>query len=111
MSRDIRERLETFGAHATLDRIALNMDQVEQYNPPPNPAKTTDSRYFSYISDYGTESWELDALDPRVLTELINEHVATVTDEAKRNIRLNQQEVGREKLREVAERLEMESEE
>jgi hypothetical protein len=25
-------------------RIALNMDQVEEYDPPPNPAKLTDSR-------------------------------------------------------------------
>ncbi len=56
-------------------RIALNMDQVRQYNPPPNPAKLTDSRSDSYIATYGRESWELDALNPQTLDALITEHV------------------------------------
>ena len=42
-----------------LHRIALTMDQIRQYNPPPNPAKITDSRSTSYINEYGDESWEL----------------------------------------------------
>lgn len=56
-------------------RIALNMDQVETYNPPPNPAKLTDSRVGKYLDEYGDESWELDALEPSVLDALITEHV------------------------------------
>src|ERR1039457_2019772 len=55
-------------------RSALNMDQVQQYNPPPNPAKITDSRATAYIKEFGGESWELDALDPDVLTDLIRTH-------------------------------------
>jgi hypothetical protein len=71
MSRDIRDRLWTFGSDVEIDRIALNMDQVEQYDPPPNPAKITDSRANDYIENYGEESWELDALDPPTLDALI----------------------------------------
>lgn len=56
-------------------RIALNMDQVRQYNPPPNPAKITDSRAAAYMSEFGDESWELDALDPDVLVDLIRENI------------------------------------
>lgn len=56
-------------------RIALNMDQVEEYNPPPNPAKITDSRFESYERVYGEESWELDALDPATLDDLIETEI------------------------------------
>lgn len=61
-------------------RIALTMDQIDQYNPPPNPAKITDSRAESYIMEYGYESWELDALDPTTLDGLITEEVEAVLD-------------------------------
>jgi len=76
MSRDITDRLNTFGVDALdFQRIALNMDQIEQYNPPPNPTKVTDSRAQGYIEEFGYECWELDALEPRVLSELIDTHV------------------------------------
>ena len=75
MTRDIAARQELFGGSLDIRRIALNMDQVEKYAPPPNPAKLTDSRCGAYIDEYGPESWELDALEPRVLKALITEHV------------------------------------
>jgi hypothetical protein len=56
-------------------RIALNMDQINQYQPPPNPAKLSDSRAEGYIREYGYESWELDALPPDVLSGLVRTHV------------------------------------
>lgn len=80
MTRDIAERLDTFGADVEVQRIALNWDQIDQYNPPPNPAKLSDSRARAYISEYGDESWELDALEPKVLTDLIKGHVDRLTD-------------------------------
>ena len=81
MSRDIGERISLFtGEFVEIDRIALNMDQVDQYNPPPNPAKLTDSRVGSYISDYGANSWELDALDPSVLSDIIMSAIARYMD-------------------------------
>ena len=85
MSRDILERLTMFSEDLSdrieLDRIALNMPQIRHYNPPPNPAKITDSRYGAYVAQHGGKSWELDALDPRVLDSLIDnairEHLDT----------------------------------
>jgi hypothetical protein len=83
MTRDITDRLTLFaGGHAPeVRRIALNMDQVEAYNPPPNPAKVTDSRYESYEREHGDESWELDALDPATLSALISTEVLSLRDE------------------------------
>lgn len=75
MTRDIQERLEMFGADVYVKRVALTMEQIETYNPPPNPAKLTDSRCGKYIAEFGDESWELDALEPKMLTNLIVEQV------------------------------------
>lgn len=62
-------------------RIALNMDQVRKYNPPPNPAKLSDARAKGYIAKYGDKSWELDALNPETIENLINSYVLGIRDE------------------------------
>lgn len=86
MTRDIEDRLNTFlhGHDSTIsvkvERLALNMDQIDTYKPPPNPAKMTDSRVESYISKYGNDSWELDALEPRAIEQLITDAVNKLMD-------------------------------
>lgn len=100
MTRDIRERLWLFIAtdlyQAGMDkkeamqltddalhikRIALNMPQVERYNPPPNYAKPKDARYKKYVERYGRECWELDALPPDVLVALIRNNIRKLRDD------------------------------
>ncbi len=73
MTVDNRQRVRLFAESRDIEvrRIALNMDQIEQYSPPPNPAKQSDSRYIRYSKAHGEQSWELDALDPEVLHKLI----------------------------------------
>ena len=87
MTRDLQERLRTFccpynedqeSTHVDVNRIALNMDQIEEYGPPPNPAKQTDSRFKDYEAQFGEESWELDALEPNVLVTLIQETIEDI---------------------------------
>ena len=81
MTRDIQERLTLFsGTEVDVRRIALTQEQISLYNPPPNPAKITDSRSGDYIRRYGRNSWELDALEPSVLKDLIQEHVQPLID-------------------------------
>lgn len=81
MSRDITDRLEMFTDGAVkFERLALNMDQIEEYHPPPNPAKITDSRAGAYIDLYGYESWELDALDPATLAGLVRDRIDELID-------------------------------
>lgn len=81
MTRDIQERLDMFGADVYVKRVALTMEQIDFYSPPPNPAKITDSRCDKYIAQYGHESWELDALEPKVITDLIKEQVTMYRDD------------------------------
>ena len=81
MTRDITERLALFGARLNVRRLALNKDQVDEYQPPPNPAKETDSRFAGYIRTYGNESWELDALEPDVLAGLVRRELESLRDQ------------------------------
>lgn len=80
MSRDIQERLDLFGADVEVRRVALTMDQIDEFNPPPNPTKITDARSGGYIQRFGHECWELDALQPQVITDLIQDEVTAFMD-------------------------------
>lgn len=81
MTRDNAARLSLFSGHnIDVRRIALNMNQVERYRPPENPAKMTDTRANDYVAQYGYSSWELDALEPRVLDRLITAEIETLID-------------------------------
>lgn len=81
MTRDNQERLSLFaGVQVQVVRLALNRNQIEQYRPPPNPAKVTDSRYAQYQQEHGDQSWELDALDPQVIHNLIENAVLRLRD-------------------------------
>lgn len=81
MTRDITDRLELFMGGLEVRRLALNFAQVEQYDPPPNPEKLTDSRVGAYIKRFGKESWELDALNPATLAALIRDEITALLDE------------------------------
>lgn len=80
MVRDIRERMEEFGREVDVRPVALTMEQIRRFNPPPNPAKITDPRAKWYIREYGRTSWELDALPPRELIRLAEEAVEELID-------------------------------
>lgn len=82
MVRDIQARFDLFNARVQVIKVALTMAQVEEHNPPPNPAKATDSRFDKYQAEHGDESWEVDALPPNVLGELIREIIREHVDPA-----------------------------
>jgi hypothetical protein len=56
-----------------LDRIALNMNQVEEYQLPQSidAIKTKDPNYKWYVKQFGDIAVELDALHPEKLQELV----------------------------------------
>jgi len=83
MTRDIRDRLKllTYDTNFGVQRIALNMNQIQKYKPPPNPTKLTDTRAREYINNYGHDCWELDSLEPKVIEELIEKHILDNRDD------------------------------
>lgn len=103
MVRDIKERLEMFGVHdLDIRKLALTPAQVRQYNPPPNPAKVTDPRAAEYIRQHGTRSWEVDALPPNILAQIIRAELATVCDVKAMEVVKKREEVEKKKLRDAA---------
>jgi len=85
-------------------RIALNWDQVQQHSPPPNPAKISDSRSVDYISKYGAESWEVDALGPGIIVGLIRDEVEAIRDEKKWQEKVKKENEHVENLEELRDR-------
>lgn len=104
MTRDIQERLWMFGADVEVKRVALTMEQVQTYNPPPNPAKITDSRCGKYMEEFGNESWELDALEPQMMTRLIRDEVTALRDDDIYQAVCNREAKEKEELRMISRR-------
>jgi len=108
MTRDIEDRLQIFGAdNVNVKRIALSQKQVKKYKLPPNPAKITDSRADRYIEEYGRECWELDALSPKVLIDLI---VENIDDEINHDILYStkqMQDAGRLKIKKISDNIDL----
>lgn len=105
MSRDVLDRLRLFTERemwdeesVTVERIALNMDQVKAMRPPENPAKITDSRAAAYIERFGHSSWELDAIEPKRLAELVESAILDVLDEDAWEVSGKEQQKGRDYL-------------
>lgn len=105
MTRDNAARLEIFaGVPIMVVRLALNMDQIEELGPkklPPNPAKMTDSRAEAYVEEFGESSWEIDALEPTYIRNLIRDNVARLRDEDLWSDALAREVAGKEWLRTI----------
>lgn len=112
MTRDIVDRMENFlwvdrgdlVENFSLDRLALNINQVREYNPPPDPAKLDDSRAKKYIREYGSSAWELDALSPTIINDLITEAIEDIRDPDLWSDALEVEQEHRRKLDVVVER-------
>lgn len=99
------DSLNLFARSQAIDvrRLALNMDQIEQYDPPANFAKETDSRTSGYVEEFGTEDcWELDALSPEVIEQLVRTAIEGVVDEDKFNARHAEEEANKALLLDIA---------
>jgi hypothetical protein len=113
MSRDVLDRLDLF-IKSTMNRcdeigpnevpaievkrVALNMPQIKELNPPENPAKITDSRAAAYIERFGRSSWELDAIEPRQLADLVRNAITGIMDVPLFKKNVANQEKGRKEL-------------
>ena len=107
MSRDHNDRLTMFLEHLGVDvdvrRVALNMDQVQKYKPPENPTKPKDSRSPDYVRKFGRKCWELDALKPSVLDQLVRDRVDDLRDMDLWGEKEDEYKVQKDKLRDTIE--------
>lgn len=99
MDRDIQDRLAEFNAEVHVERLGLTSAQVQQYNPPPNPAKFKDPRAKAYIAKFGETSWEVDALNPRTLHRLIRDRIESLIDVDKYKAQIEREKKDKETMR------------
>ena len=104
MTRDNIERLALYARQEVeVRRIALNMDQVRRYNPPPSFVKEKDKRTRGYRDRFGTdECWELDALAPNVIADLIRSEIESFIDPKRWRKALASEKRGRKLLADAA---------
>ena len=131
MVQDINKRLTEFGlksisnysdmilsdlkAHAEerfllpgtffIKHLGLNKQQIKRYNPPPNPAKVTDPRAGKYIDEHGPISWEVDALEPKVLINLLEKSITALINVDQYNEMVSLEEKDKELLNELIEQV------
>lgn len=59
------------------------MEQIKKFHLPSNPAKLTDPRAKAYVAQFGDISWEVDALTPHAIKEIILDSLNQLIDEDK----------------------------
>ena len=102
IERHVGEELSTtFGLDFHITRKAITRDQIDEYHIPPAPAKQTDSRTAGFEEREGV-SWqvELDAIEPKVLQGMIEEEIEQYYAEDQAEVRKEELEKRREKIRE-----------
>jgi hypothetical protein len=107
MVRDLEARLVEFGVERlTFVKLALTMEQVKKYRLPPNPAKTSDSRFETYVAEHGNKSWEVEALSPKVLAEIVRKALAGSVDQKMMDKIIEQEKEHKGALRRACEEVE-----
>ncbi len=85
--------------------VALDMKQIKKFKCPPNPAKITDPRAKAYIEEYGNKSWELDALEPKVLMKIAEKGILEFLDLEKYNQWIEKEEDEKKSLEEFGDEM------
>ncbi len=106
MVRDVHQRLEMFsGTKIHIQKVALTIAQVKEYNPPPNPAMMSDSRARRYVEEHGDESWEVDAIPPEDLTTIIEEAIEGLVDLKRMDEVIKREELDKKRLAKAVEKI------
>ena len=90
---------DIFLKNVEVRQIGLTTEQVKLYAPPPNPAKITDPRAKKYIEEFGNTSWEVDALNPKILHSLVREGVEGLIDMKLFKEKLKQEEKDKKSMK------------
>jgi hypothetical protein len=59
----------------TVERLAVDREQIERWNLPTRPTKSTDTRASKFRRIHGTDSVELDAIPPDQLRQLVKDAI------------------------------------
>jgi hypothetical protein len=92
---DLPTRLDKYdGQHVELRRVALKRAHTSGLSSFPAADKKKDKRYAWFVRNFGKRCWELDALDPNVLRDIVEEEIKAEIEPVawERCARINQAE-------------------
>lgn len=95
---------ELFGKDFELRKIALTREQAEEMELIPAPVKLGDSRAAGFVEEHGEEVFELDAIEPERLKEMIREAVDEFFDRGALDDKEEREEKGRKKIARILQR-------
>lgn len=79
MDKDLDKRLTRYSDEKIIfKRIGLLPEHIKSL--PSNPTKKADTRAKEYVKEYGDACWELDALEPNKLQELVKSAISGYVD-------------------------------
>jgi hypothetical protein len=79
--QDIPGRIREYGGHhIQFRRIALTREHTNGLLPFSVESKQSDPRYRWFKQTYGGDCWELDAMDPRTLRDLVRREIEALID-------------------------------
>ena len=110
MINDIEKRLTEFledgrdyyDPDFKIIHVALTKDQIEKYKLPPNPAKVSDPRAKWYMMKHGNISWEVDAMKPQIMREIVEQEILKHVDMKKYNSIIKKENIQKEDLKQLA---------
>jgi len=105
IERYIMETLQSFNVHVNVERVALTRQQVQLYSLPSAPTKKTDTLARRWIEAEGDAVWELDALEPNLLMQLIEQAILQHFSQSLFEKRNELQRQNREKISQIVEKL------
>jgi hypothetical protein len=105
MARNLEEKLMEFGAPVTFERLAVNPQQIQEWNLSVRPSKKSDTRCKAFFEEFGegTASVELDAIHPDTLRGLVREAIERHVDHGQLAALKREEAAARESLQELAE--------
>jgi hypothetical protein len=71
----IKRDFSRLGYTATLDKVALTPEQIRACQLIPAPCKKTDNMAKGWIAEHGDAVYELDALEPNVLRQIVEDSI------------------------------------
>jgi hypothetical protein len=100
--RDLPHRIDRYGGdHVVLKRIALTREQTIDLPSFPAADKKKDTRYKWFVRNYGERCWELDAMDPNDLRDLVEDAIKEEIEPVAWERCLSVERAERESLRHV----------
>jgi uncharacterized protein (DUF2249 family) len=109
LAADIAAKLVAFSGDVpvTVERIALNGEQVRAWSLPTHGLKTSDKRAAGFKREHGDEACELEAVPPKMLRKLVSDAISRHVEPWKIAAAKQDEYIQRDSLRAVAERLPM----